>query len=410
MVVTGIGILSPLGADTAAHWAGAREGRSGVRPITRFPVEGFRTRFAGQLPSFAPEAFAPERQLVQMDPFAQMAVAAAGLALRDAGLAPGGNVDSFRVAVAVGTSQGGRVADEEVMGQYFRSDGRRVRPLAVPLIMPAAASSWVSIVHGARGPAYPITSACTTGLASIGLATQLLRTEAPVDVFLAGGADAPVTRSLLAGWCAARATSARNDDPERASRPFDAGRDGLVIAEGAGVLVLERLPHAAARRAHVYAEVRGFGATSDAHDLTAPDPGGEPAARAILAALEDAGAGPEEVGWVSAHGTSTRLNDAAETAALKRAFGGHARRLAISALKSMTGHTMGAAGAIEAATAALALRDGVVPPTINQETRDPDCDLDYVANAARPRPEGLALVESFAFGGANAALLLARGE
>jgi 3-oxoacyl-[acyl-carrier-protein] synthase II len=411
VVVTGLGILSPLGLEIASHWQAVRSGCSGIRAITRFATEGLRTRIAGELPGFDPRQTLEERVLVQMDRFAQMAVVAAFAAMRDAGLdARAHGLDPYRVGAAIGTAQGGRISDEEVMAQYFKSDGMRVRPLGVPLIMPSAATAWVSIQCGAKGASYPLTNACASGLNAIGLAAQLLRAGAPVDVFLAGGSDAPVTRSMLAGWSATRATSARNDTPQQACRPFDRDRDGMVVSEGAAVLVLERQSHAERRSARIRGEVLGYGATCDAGDLALPDASGASAAEAIGAALRDAGVLREEIGYVSAHGTATRANDPAETRALERAFGEHSRRLAVSALKSMLGHTMGAAGAVESATALLALENGTIPPTINYTTPDPECDLDYVPGEARPHDGRCALVNSFAFGGANAALVLARWE
>jgi 3-oxoacyl-[acyl-carrier-protein] synthase II len=408
VVVTGLGVLSPLGLDAASHWRAALAGRSGVRTITAFPVDGLRTRFAGQLEGFAPEGLIPAADLPQMDRFSQIAVVAAQQALADAGLRPGdGGLDPERVGVCIGTAQGGRIADEQAMEMYFRSEGRRTRPLAVPLIMPNAAAAWTGILCRARGPAFPVASACAAGLQSIAVGTLLLRSGA-ADVVLAGASDAPVTRTLLVAWGAARATSTRNDAPERASRPFDRGRDGFVLAEGAAVLVLERAPEAVARGARIYAEVAGHGHSADAHDIVAPDPDGAGAALAMRRALAEAEASFDQVAAVSAHGTSTRLNDAAEARALRAVLNGREAAVPVTALKSMTGHAMGASGAIEAATAALSLRDGLVAPTANLEDVDPDCALDHVVGAPRPLPEGVFLVNSFGFGGANASLALAR--
>jgi 3-oxoacyl-[acyl-carrier-protein] synthase II len=409
-VVTGLGVLSPLGLDAPSHWKAALLGRSAIRAVTSFPVEGLRTRFAGQLDGFEPERVIRPADLGQMDRFSQMAVAAARLALADAGLASGeGGGDPDRIGVCIGTAQGGRIADEQAMEMYFRSDGRRTRPLAVPLVMPNAAAAWVAITFHARGPAFPIASACAAGLQSVAVATLLLRAGA-ADVVLAGASDAPVTRTMMVAWGAARATSTRNDAPERASRPFDKGRDGFVLAEGAAVLVLERADDAIARGARIYAEVRGHGHSADAHDIVAPDPDGSGAALAMRRALADGGATPDQIAAVSAHGTSTRLNDVAEARALRAVLDRGADKVAVTALKSMTGHAMGASGAIEAATAALCLREGKVPPNANLEEIDPDCALDHVIVSPRPLPDGLFLVNSFGFGGANACLLLARWE
>lgn len=405
VAVTGIGILSPLGLSTAAHWEGLLAGRSGVRPVTHFPVEGLRTRFAGQLPGFVPEGLT-DSQVGMTDRFAQMAVAASLAALRDARLRPGEDgLAPERVGLVLGTAQGGRIADEELMETYFRTEGRRVRPVAVPLVMPSAGAVWSSLVTGARGPLVPISNACASGLQGIGLAAAWLRSGAPVDVFLAGASDAPVTRTMLAAWCAARATSARNDDPAAASRPFDRTRDGLVLAEGAAVVVLERLDAALARGARVYAEILGHGHSADAHDITAPDPGGAGPAAAMRAALADAGVSPGEVELLSAHGTSTRLNDAVEAKAIRTVWGDVGP--AVCAVKSATGHAMGASGAIEAATAALAVHHGTAPPTRNLDEPDADCALDHVRGERRSLAGGAAVVNAFAFGGANSSLVLA---
>jgi 3-oxoacyl-[acyl-carrier-protein] synthase II len=408
VVVTGLGVLSPLGLDAAAHWRAALAGRSAIRTITSFPVEGLRTRFAGQLEGFAAERLLPAAELSQMDRFSQIAAVAAKQALADAGLAPGEDgLDPDRVGVCIGTAQGGRIADEQAMEMYFRSEGRRTRPLAVPLIMPNAAAAWAGILCRARGPTFPVASACAAGLQSIAVGVLLLRSGA-ADVVLAGASDAPVTRTLLVAWGAARATSTRNDAPERASRPFDRSRDGFVLGEGAAVMVLEGADAAAARGARVYASVSGHGHSADAHDIVAPDPEGAGAVLAMRRALDDAAVSPDQVAAVSAHGTSTRLNDAAEARALRAVLEGREAKVPVTALKSMTGHAMGASGAIEAATAVLALREGLIPPNANLEEVDPDCALDHVVGAPRALPEGVFLVNSFAFGGANASLVLAR--
>lgn len=406
VAVTGIGLLSPLALSAAAHWEGVLAGRSGARPITHFPTEGLRTRFAGQLPGFEPEGLSPAHRTMT-DRFAQLGVAACRAALRDAALTPGaGALPPERVGIVLGTAQGGRIADEELMEAYFRSGGARVKPHAVPLVMPSAASVWASIACGVRGPVLPISNACASGLQSVAIGAALLRGGAPVDVVLAGASDAPVTRTMLAAWCSARATSARNDDPPRASRPFDRGRDGMVLSEGAAVLVLERLDHALKRGVPVYAEVLGQGHSADAHDITAPDPEGAGAAAAMRSALADAGIPADTVAFVSAHGTSTRLNDAAEARAIRAVFGVRERGPAVTAIKSMTGHAMGASGAIEAATVALALRHRLIPATINLDDPDPECALDHVRGEPRALAPGPALVNSFAFGGANTSLVL----
>lgn len=405
VVITGVGIVSPLGLTAAAHYEAACAGRTGVRPVDRFDVTGLRTRIAGVVDkeSFAEQLRGADSRL--MDRFAQMAVVAAQEALEDAGIRPGdGSLDPGRLAVCVGTAQGGRVSDEELMESYFRL-GRVRQAGAVPLIMPSAGASWVSIVCDARGPSFSISNACASGVQSLAQGARLLRSGA-CEAVLAGAADAPITRHLFSAWGTIRATSARNDDPSRASRPFDAGRDGFVLAEGAAVLLLERATRAMERGAPIYAEIVGSGDSSDACDIVAPDASGAGAVRAIRAALGDAGIEPDEVTLISAHGTSTRLNDAAEALALQSVFGVDGRA-AVMSLKSMTGHAMGASGAIEVATLAMVLKNRVVPAHPNLTDADPACRLNHVSGQPGRYEGGFALANSFGFGGVNSCLVLA---
>lgn len=403
VVITGVGIVSPLGSSATAHYAAACAGKTGVRPIHRFEVDGLRTRIAGVVES---ESFEPDLgdACRLMDRFTQLAVMAARAATQDASITPGdGTLDPARVGVCLGTAQGGRISDEAMMESYFRL-GRVRQAAAVPLIMPSGAASWVSILCKARGPTFSISSACASGVQSIGQGARLLR-EGACDVVLAGAADAPLTRHLFSAWGAVRATSARNDDPGRASRPFDRERDGFVLAEGAAVLVLESADRATRRGASIYAEIAGQGHTADAWDIVAPNPKGEGAARAIRVALAEARVPPEEVTLISAHGTSTRLNDAAEAAALHSVFGRDGNA-AVMSLKSLTGHAMGASGAMEAATIALVLKQGLIPFHPNLQSVDADCRLNHVTDRAGRFGEGAAMVNSFAFGGANSCLVL----
>lgn len=398
VVITGIGIVSPLGLTAAAHYEAACAGRTGVRPVDRFDVTGLRTRIAGVVDKESFEADLGDACRL-MDRFSQLAVVAARAALKDAALGDPGD----RLGVCVGTAQGGRLSDETLMEHYFRTGGVK-SAAAVPLIMPGSAASWVSMLCRARGPVFSISSACASGLQSIGQGARLLRAGV-CDVVLAGAADAPIARHLFLAWAAMRATTARNHDPSGASRPFDLERDGFVMAEGAAVLVLESAAHATSRGASIYAEIAGQGDTADAWDIVAPNPSGEGAARAMRAALHDARITPEEVTLISAHGTSTRLNDLAEATALHEVFGQDGKA-AVMSLKALTGHAMGASGAIEAATLALVLKQGLVPPHPNLPNVDPDCRLNHVRDRAGRYEGGAALANSFAFGGANSCLVL----
>jgi len=406
VVVTGLGILSPLGTDAEAHYTAACAGASGLRPVRGFEVGDLRTRFAGQVDDRGISEPLAAVNTSLMDRFSQMAVVASQAALADAGLdSEKAGVPPERVAVCVGSAMGGRISDEQWMATYFTTGEKSGRASAVPLIMSGGATAWVSILTDARGPSLPISSACAAGLQSIGAGTSLLRSGV-ADIVIAGGSDAPVTRSTVVAWAASRATSALNDSPGTASRPFDRTRDGFVLSEGAAILILERAEAAVRRGARIYAEVRGVSNSADAFDIAAPSPSGEGATRAMRAALEDAGARPELVTLVSAHATSTRLNDPIEAKAIREVFGPDSGPT-VMALKSMTGHSMGASGAIEAATLCLTIKNGVIPPNPNLNDVDPACVLNHVGRTAGRYEGGLVLANSFAFGGANSCLVLA---
>jgi 3-oxoacyl-[acyl-carrier-protein] synthase II len=405
-VITGIGPVTPVGIGVERFFDSLVEGRSGVGPITAFDAGGYPSRIAAEVRGFRPEEHLDPADARRMERFAQLALAAARLALADAALDLAGR-DRSRVGCVIGTGIGGIGAFEAETAVLAARGPRRVSPRLVAAMIPNMAAGQVAIRLGITGPSDCTTTACAAGAHAIARAVDLIR-SGRVEVCLAGGTEAAVTPLTVAGFAAARALSARNDEPERASRPFDRGRDGFVIGEGAAVLVLEEEGHARARGARIYAEVAGVGLSSDAHHETAPHPEGEGAALAMRAALDDAGIAPGDVGYVNAHGTSTPLGDVAEARAIDRVFGRHA--VAVSATKSTTGHLLGAAGAVEAAATALALARGVLPPTINLEDPDPDCDLDHVACSARRADVRAALSNCFGFGGCNASLALVRPE
>jgi 3-oxoacyl-[acyl-carrier-protein] synthase II len=406
-VVTGIGLVTPLGTGTEATWEGLVAGRSGVRAITSFDTSCLPVRIAGEVPDFEPARFIEKKDLKKTDRFVQYALAAAEMAVADARL-PLPLAAPARTGVILGVGMGGVLSLEEAYEFFARREFRRVSPFFIPRIIPNMAAGQVAIRFGAKGPNYATTSACSSGAHAVGEALRLVR-DGVQDVMLAGGAEAPVSLIGLGGFAAMRALATSfNDDPMRASRPFERDREGFVIAEGAGLLVLEALEHAQARGARPLAEVAGYGANCDAHHMTQPSPEGAGAAECMRLALEDAEIAPTDIGYVNAHGTSTPYNDEAETRALKHVFGEHAARLAVSSTKSMIGHLLGAAGAVEAGICALALDRETLPPTINLEQPDPICDLDYVPHHARRARVGAALSNSFGFGGTNACLVLRR--
>jgi 3-oxoacyl-[acyl-carrier-protein] synthase II len=402
VVVTGLGTLSPVGNTADEFWTALVQGRSGVGMITRFDTTGYPTRIAGEVRNFDPLNFVDKKEARRLDPYLQFAIASAVLAVQDAALDTG-KVDGNRFGVLIGSGIGGISTLLESHRNLIEKGPDRVSPFFIPMLIANMASGLVSMRFGAKGPNSAVVTACATGNHAIGDSFKIIQ-RADADIMIAGGSEAIIIPLTIAGFCSMKAMSTRNDEPTKAMRPFDANRDGFVAGEGAGILVLESLDHALARDARIYAEIVGYGMTGDAHHMTAPDPEGDGAARAMAAAVRDAGLDVSDVGYINAHGTSTVYNDKFETIAIKRVFGEHARRLAVSSTKSMTGHLLGAAGGIEAIATVLALHHGVLPPTINYETPDPDCDLDYIPNQARKQDVEVALSNAFGFGGTNATL------
>ena len=403
-VITGMGLVSPLGSDLKVFWDRIQAGQSGVRPIECFDAAEYASRIAGQVTEFDPDPYIDRKEQRRMDLFSRYAVVAASRAVEDSGIEMSAQ-DPERVGVIVGSGVGGLQTLEEQHTVLMNKGPGRCSPFMIPQMIVNIAGGLIAIKYNARGPNYCVVSACASAAHSMGDSLRLIQ-RGEVDVVLSGGAEAPVCGLGVGGFAAMRALSTRNDDPQGASRPFDAGRDGFVIAEGAAILVMEELEHARARGAKIYCEVAGFGMTCDAHHITAPAEDGAGAARAMKLAMHDAGVNPEAVDYINAHGTSTAYNDKFETRAIKTALGEeNARKVRISSTKSMTGHLLGAAAGLESVVCALAIRDGVAPPTINQETPDPDCDLDYVPNEARAGEINVTLNNSLGFGGHNACLL-----
>jgi len=406
VVITGLGAVTPVGNTAEEFWASLTQGKSGIGPITRFDSTGFATRIAGEVKGFDALKYVDKKDDRKLDLYLKYAIACAAMAVEDAGLDPA-KEDGDRFGVLVGSGIGGLSTLLESHKVLLDKGPDRVSPFFIPMLIINMASGLISMRFGARGPNSAVVTACATGNHAIGDASRIIQ-RGDADVMIAGGAEAIIIPLTIAGFCQMKAMSTRNDEPARASRPFDAERDGFVAGEGGGLVVLESLDHAIRRDARIYAEVVGYGMTSDAHHMTAPDPEGDGAARAMAAALRDAALQPAEVGYINAHGTSTPYNDKFETLAIKRVFGDHARKLAVSSTKSMTGHLLGAAGGIEAIATTLALHHGLLPPTINYETPDPECDLDYVPNQARKVDVEYALSNAFGFGGTNATLLFRR--
>ena len=404
VVVTGLGLISPVGNDVATGWSNLVAGRGGIGPITRFDASAFPCRIAGEVRGFDVSAWMPAKEARHFDTFIHYGIAASAQAVRDAGVTAD-NVDPDRVGVIVGSGIGGLPMIEENHTEYVNRGVRRISPFFVPGSIVNMVSGQVSIMHGFRGPNYAVVSACTTGLHSIGDAGRLIE-YGDADVMIAGGAEATVSPLGIGGFCAARAMSTRNDDPGTASRPWDKDRDGFVLGEGAGVLVLEEYEHAKRRGAKIYGELAGYGMSADAHHITAPDRDGPK--RGMHAALRNAGLNADAIQYVNAHGTSTPLGDKNETEAIKLAFGEHAKKLVVNSTKSMTGHLLGAAGGVEAVFTVLAVHHQISPPTINIFEQDPECDLDYCANQAREMRIDAAISNSFGFGGTNGSLVIKR--
>ncbi len=406
VVVTGIGLVSPVGIGIEENWSNLIAGKSGIGPITRFDSSAFATHIAGEVKNFHPEEFISKKELRKMDPFLQFALVAAHYAMEDAKLKIEPEISS-RVGVVMGCGLGGLLTIEESHKQILEMGPKKVSPFFIPMIISNMAPGLISIYHGAKGPNLSLQTACAAGTHAIGQAYHLIR-DGFSEAMITGGVESTVTVLAVAGFNAMRALSTRNGDPERASRPFDKERDGFILSEGSGIVILEDLNFARARGAHIYAEIIGSGASGDAYHMAAPAPDGEGAARCMQMAIDDAGIKPSEVQYINAHGTSTDLNDKYETQAIKTVFGDHAYKMGISSTKSMTGHLLGAAGGVEAAYTVLTLYHQLMPPTINYEFPDPDCDLDYVPNTARKAEIEVALSNSFGFGGTNGTLVFRR--
>jgi 3-oxoacyl-[acyl-carrier-protein] synthase II len=403
VVITGMGVLSPIGLNVEEFWAAMMAGRSGSAPITYFDTAAFGTRFGCELKGFKATDYLDRKTSQRMDPFAQYAVITADMAVLDSGLLAK-DMDPDRIGVVYGSGIGGMITYDTQHTNYMQGGPRRISPFFIPMLIPDIAAGNISIKHGFKGPNYATVSACATASHAIGDAFRIIQ-YGDADAMLCGGSEAPITPMGLGGFDNMKALSARNDAPDKASRPFDAGRDGFVMGEGGGAVMLEELEFARKRGAKIYGEIVGLGFTGDAHHMTAPAEGGEGAVRSMRRALKDAGIAPEAVDYINAHGTSTPLNDASETQAIKTTFGEHAYKLNVSSTKSMTGHLLGAAGAVEAIATVLALRRGKIPPTINHETPDPACDLNITPNTAVEKKLVYGLSNTFGFGGHNASLL-----
>ncbi len=406
VVITGMGTVNPLGNDVATTWNALLKGTSGIAPIEGFPVDDFSVKFAGQLKGFDPLTVMEKKQARRLDPYLHFAMAAAVEAMDDSRFEVT-KEEAERTGVLVGSGIAGLLTMLKNCETLLAKGPMKISPFFVPSSIANMASGLISIRFGARGPNSCVVTACTTGTHAIGDAMRIIQ-RGDADVMIAGGAEAPVNPLGLAGFATMRALSTRNDDPERASRPFDKGRDGFVCSEGAGVVVLESLEHALARGARIHAEIVGYGMSGDAHHMTAPPEDGVGAQLAMRRAIEDGDLAPSDIDYINAHGTSTEYNDKVETYAIRQVLGEHAYKLAVSSTKSMIGHTLGGAGGIEAIFTALTVRDGKIPPTINFTDPDPDCDLDYVPNEMREAPVRVALSNSFGFGGTNGTLVIAR--
>ena len=404
VVITGMGAVTPIGNNLAEFWEGLKTGRSGGAPITKIEkLEGFTTTIAAEVKNFDPELYISKKEARKMDPFTQYGLAAAIMAVQDSGL-DFTKEDLERIGVTVSTGIGGLQIMELSQDIYRERGPGRLSPFVIPVMITNIVAGHIAIQFGCKGPNFCVTSACASGTHAIGEALRIIQ-HGEADVMITGGTEDAITPLCVGGFCALRALTTRNDDPARASRPFDLNRDGFLIGEGAGVIVIESEEHAKARGAKIYCELAGYGRTCDGHHITAPDPDATQAARGMRLAFEDAGLKAEDIDYVNAHGTSTSLNDKGETLAIKKALGmEQAYKVAVSSTKSMTGHMLGAAGGVEAIACAMAIHEGIIPPTINYETPDPDCDLDYVPNVARKTEVRAALSNSLGFGGHNATL------
>lgn len=408
VVVTGLGLITPLGLSVETSWQNLVNGKSGIRRITSFDVSAFPTQIAGEVDNFNPEDYVELKEVKKMDRFIHFAVAAATLAMNDSGIKIT-NSNSDRVGVLVGSGMGGLHAIEYYHSVLLEKGPRRITPFFIPMLTINLAAGQISIKFGAKGPNSAVSTACATGSHSIGDAFKIIQ-RGDADAMVTGGTEAVITPMAVGGFNAMKALSTRNDEPEKASRPFDVDRDGFVIGEGAGIIILESLQHAMDRGAKIYAEIVGYGMTADAYHITSPSPGGEGAARCMAIALEDGGVGHSEIDYINAHGTSTKYGDELETQAIKTVFGEHAHKLAVSSTKSMIGHLLGAAGGVESIISVLSIVNNMALPTINLDNPDPECDLDYIPHKARKMKINYALSNSFGFGGTNACLLFKKFE
>ncbi len=405
VVVTGLGLVTPLGTGVEKTWEGLKAGKSGIGPITKFDASSFKTQIAGEVPDFDPEKWVPVKKIRRLDPFIHFAIGASRMAWAMSGLPESLDAElAPRAGCILGVGLGGLITLEETIRMTEREGYKRVSPFFIPKLIGNMAPGEVSMIHNLQGPNTCVCTACAAGTHAVGEAMKNIQ-RGVAEIMVCGGAEVVCTATTLAGFGAARALSTRNNEPQRASRPFDAQRDGFIMSEGSGVLVLEELEFAKARGAHILAELVGYGLSADAYHMTAPDPSAMGFVRCMKMALDDAGVRPEDVDYINAHGTSTDLNDATETLAIKKLFGDYAYKVAISSTKSMLGHMLGATGGVEAAICVLVLRDQIMPPTINYENPDPACDLDYVPNQAREGKISTVLSNSFGFGGTNASVL-----
>ena len=407
-MVTGVGLVTPLATGTEKTWKALCEGKSGIAPITRFDTSDFSVKIAAEVKDFQSDDFLDKKVAKHLELFAQYAVAAAGMALDDADFSVNDS-NAENVGVITGCGLGGLPTIEKYHSVMLERGPKRITPFFIPLVIPNMGAGHISIIYGAKGPNLSLTTACAAGTHAVGDAFRVI-SRGDCDVAITGGSESTICPLAVGGFNSMKALSRRNDDPAAASRPFDQGRDGFIIAEGAGMLILEEREHARARGARIYAEIVGFGLTGDAYHIAAPPADGEGGARAMQMAIKDAGMAPEDFDYINAHGTSTPLNDICETKAIKTVFSNHADKLAISSTKSMTGHMLGGAGGIEAAFTALSLYHEIIPPTINLKNPDPECDLDYVPNVARKMKIRAALSNSFGFGGTNAVVAMKRYE
>jgi len=409
VVITGVGTLNPVGNGKKESWEALIEGKSGIDHITRFDASGFRSQIAGEVKRFKPEDFLEPKEVKRTDLFVQYALAATKMACEDANFSVGNGIDPHRVGVIVGTGLGGLVTLERNHKLLLDKGPQKISPFLIPMMIANMAPGQIAISCGAKGPNACVVTACASGTHAIGDAFKLIQ-QGAADAMITGGTEGSLTPLMLGGFCNMKALTAQNDDPRKASRPFEKNRDGFVVAEGAGLVILEELEMAKKRGAEIYCEIVGYGLTGDAYHIAAPSPDGEGAAECMKMALEDAKVAPEDIDYINAHGTSTPFNDLCETKAMKKVFKEHSKRLMISSTKSMIGHLLGAAGGVEAIFTALSIQSGILPPTINYETPDPECDLDYVPNEAREKEVTYALSNSFGFGGTNATLIFKKFE